>query len=57
MPHTREERDNVSENCEHHSNISDDSRPTLDRDLELPSVQERAKDERLEILINGEPIK
>jgi len=57
MSNAREQNHSVSENCEHHSNVNDDSKPTLDRDLEPSSVQEKAKNERLEILINGEPVK
>jgi hypothetical protein len=49
-----EEDHNTNENGEHHSNISDESKASLDADLEPSAAKDRAEDERFAILIQSD---
>ncbi len=53
MPQVPEEHHYASENVEQHSNVNDESRASLNADLE-PSAKDRAAEERLEILIQSD---
>jgi hypothetical protein len=54
MSQVPEQHHNPNENVEHHGNISDKSKATLNADLEPSAAKDRAADERLEILIQSE---
>ena len=51
MSQVPEEHHNANENGEHHRNVSDESKASLDADLEPSAAKDRAEDERLAILI------
>ena len=46
--------DKPNESGEHHSNVCDESRPTLNADVEPPEAVDLAHEERLEILIESD---
>jgi hypothetical protein len=54
MSHPPEQPRDSNKSGEHHSNVSDESRPTLNSDLEPSEATDKAQDERLEILIESD---
>ena len=54
MSHPPEQPRDSNTSGEHHCNISDESRPTLNSDLEPSEATDKAQDERLEILIKSD---
>ena len=54
MAQPTEEHGDPNKNCEHHSNVSDESRPTLNVDLGPSEATDQAQNERLEILIKSD---
>ena len=54
MSYPPEEPRSPNSTGEHHSNVGDESRPTLHSDLGSPEATDEAQDERLEILIESD---
>ena len=54
MSQPTEAHGDPSKSGEHHSNVSDESRPTLNVDLGPSDATDEAQDERLEILIKSD---
>ena len=57
MSQVPKQHHNPKENVEHHGNVSDESKASLNADLEPSAAKDRAEDERLEILIQSDSSK
>lgn len=54
MSQDPEEDHDASKNAEHHSNVSDESKASLNIDLEPEAAKQKAENERLEVLIQSD---
>ncbi len=54
MSQVPEENQEASKNAEHHSNVNDESKQSLNIDLEPAAAKQKAENERLEILIQSD---
>jgi hypothetical protein len=54
MSQPPEEPHDPNRNCEHHSNVADESKATLNADLGPSEAKDIAQEERFEILIQSD---